>query len=401
VNKADLKALLDQVVSDLVPPSEAVSLWSRKDGSISVGTAGYRAITSAAEMLKSDSAWSTYPHGYLMRVATDALIDSRGDTAVALDAIEAKLNSSLGHQRAYVPFWGFHLCDGLELDFGPYKLAQIGEGRYDSEILGHVRLIYNGQGEEKIREVVGYAKQDTSHIANVPVLIFEYDGGGEGARDIVDPIAEHVGEFMQFAIGAFTKREEVKIVDHRGDYFGRFTNIMPVVSDEPVLYTPNLRRSPYGGLLGTEHADFLKNLGILDLLPKVPAGPSEGNDVDDMLLRAIQMIADGERATSQRLAMVGYVGACDTLFGKRDDAQRYTCTGMAVAMGGDFAANYDLALQQYDRRSRSAHQGFSPEELLPARRFAYASVVYVSERKATLTNKKAIRAHVEPHVPAK
>jgi hypothetical protein len=176
---------------------------------------------------------------------------------------------------------------------------------------------------------------------------------------------------------------------------------MPVVSDEPVLYVPNLRRSPYGGLLGTWHSDALNNMGILDLLPKVPAGPSEGDDVDDMLLRAIQMVADGERATSQRLAMVGYVGACDTLFGKRGQATRYTSAGMAVAMEGDFALNYDLALEQYDKRSRSAHDGFSSEELLPARRFAYKSIAYVSQRKATLTNKEAIHAHIEPHVPAK
>lgn len=388
---------LTDALADLVQPADATSLWSTNLGALSVGASGYRSISTVADQLKSESTWSTYPHGYLMRVVAHSLIAAHADTTKTLELIESTLNEGFGHQRAFVPFWGFHLTDGLALDFGPYRLAQIGEERYEQEVLDPVRRVRSAS-KEQVEEEVAYFRKHTQHVANVPVLIVEYDGAGEGATDHVDPIAEHIGEFMQFAVGGFTARKDVKIIDHRGDYFGRFTSIMPVVSDEPALRTPNLRGNPYGGKFGQSEADRLRKSGILDLLPKVPTGPSEGKAVDDMLLRAIQLLADGERATSQRLAMVGYVGACDTLFGKRDDAQRYTCTGMALAFGGDFAENYKLAVEQYDKRSRSAHQGFSPEELLPARRFAYSSVMYVSERKATLNGKKAIRAHIEPHV---
>jgi hypothetical protein len=191
VNKADLKTLLDQVVSNLVEPSLAISIWSRESGSISVGTAGYRAISAAAEMLKSQPAWNTYPHGYLLRVAADALIDGRGDTAVALDAIEAKLNSGLGHQRAYVPFWGFHLRDGLEFDFGPYKLAQIGEGRYDAEILGHVRLFEHANdrdtavGDRRTPRRRGFVAMLTSRVFAVLVAATTSVGTSASAGDQV------------------------------------------------------------------------------------------------------------------------------------------------------------------------------------------------------------------------
>jgi hypothetical protein len=396
-----LRDLLDAVLSEVVSSKDVTGLWSNERGSLSVGAAGYKSISDAADVLNSESVWSTYPRGFLMRVVAHALIDEHDDTAKAIDNIEARLNSGLGHQRALVPFWGFHLIGGLEMRFGPYLLTQLGERGYEKEVLDHVRLIRSEMRSEEVDEEVAYARKHTAHIANVPVLIVKYHGGGEGAADLVDPIAEHVGEFMQFATGGSTNRNDVKIIDHRGDHFGRFTSIMPVVSDEPALQTLNLRGNPYGAKFGPKEEQVLRQLGVLDLLSKVPAGPSEGKDVDDMLLRAIQLLADAERATSQRLAMVGYIGACDVLFGKRDDAQRYTCTGMALAVGGDFARNYALASEQYEKRSRSVHQGFSPEELIPARRFAYSSILYVSERRSSLTGKKAIRNHIDPHVPPK
>lgn len=392
-----LLALVEAVNEGRSSAAGAYASWSTQAGDIHLSVDGLRSLSEAVEILRRRGAYRTYPRNHLMRVVVHSLLNHPNDPLAALKHAEFQLDSRIGRQRAFVPFWGFHLIDNLALDFGAYRLMQLGRDRYEHEIIENVRKFRVSSND--LEGDLARLREATEHIANVPVLLVEYEGASAGAAEYIDPIADRVAEFMQFATGVLMPREDVKVVDHRGGYFGRFTSVMPVMSDEPSLSLPNLRGNPYGARFGDEGRRWLESASLLELLPKVPAGPTEGRGVDDMLLRAIQLIADGERAISQRQAIVAYVGACDVLFGKRDDAQRYTCTGMALAAGGDFETAFPFANEQYDKRSRSAHDGLSPEEASPARRFAYLSVAYVAARRGTLTSKRAIRAHIEPYVP--
>ena len=83
-------------------------------------------------------------------------------------------------------------------------------------------------------------------------------------------------------------------------------------------------------------------MSALDLLASVPTGPL-AQQRNDMLLRAIQLFADGERAVSLRQAIISYIGSRDTLFGRKGAAEQYTCTGMALRIGGDFKSAYEAA----------------------------------------------------------
>jgi|GEM_PF-6803308 len=350
----------------------------------------------AAVELRAVDAWQTYPLRFLRTVVAHSIIDFGSDFEVAATSIEDSLQENLGRQRAFVGFWGFHLTNGVVLDFGTYRLQQLGPEGYDREIIEPFRA-FRGTDHPDLSEDVARIEKNTDYLRNVPVLIVDYEGAAEGAKDTVRPVAEHVAEFVQFLLApSWRSRDDVKIIDHRGGYHGRFSTVMPVLSlDNDALDLPDVRENPWGGEIGKKQMEVAAHTGILDLLPAVPRGPSKTDSLTDMLLRAIQLFADGERATSQRQAIVSYIGACEALFGHRRQAEQYTCTGIALCLGHDFDAAYRAATALYGQRSRATHQGISPDGIGEARRAAYRSIDYVLRHKAELHSKKAIRRWIE------
>jgi hypothetical protein len=341
----------------------------------------------------------------LRQVVAHAHIDFTDDATKAVEVIEQHLREYFGHQTAFVPFWGIHLDDGVVLDFGAFRLIKLGESGLDREILTPFLEFRSGVGEEQLSRDLAMVRKDYEHVPNVPILPIDYDGAAEGADEFVAPIAERIAEALQFlAAWVINGRSYVRIIDHRGAYFGRFMTIMPVLTRDTNrmapwrLDSPNVRGYPYGPTISADAVAYFKDAGFLELLPSVPSGPSRGDSISSILLRAIQLFSDGERAVSYRQAMIAYVGACDALFGKKDAADLYTCAGMAAASEQDFETAFREAEVLYEARSEAAHRGITPDSIGSARRYAMISIRYVVKHKAQLTNKREIRKWIAPHV---
>jgi hypothetical protein len=400
-----LAYLMRALVEQQVPVSSLSAMWSNGNGVLSIGLVGYATLSNIAAELQSVPKWHTCPVDFLMTIAAHAFLDHRGDAQQSIEQIEQKLNDNVGLQRAFVPFFGFHLEDGLILDFGKYRLQQLGAAGFHSEIIQPLRHIRRTLGEEQIADDIAVITQTFKYTPNVPILTTNYDGSREGATVIVRQIAENVAAFMQLiAAWSVRGREHVKVIDHRGAYVGQFSNFMPVLSLdteslEPLaLGTPNLLENPHGPVITAKDIEYLKTTGLLDLLPEVPSGPTKGESVTAILLRASQLIADGERGVSIRQAIISYIGACDAMFGKSDASELYTCAGIAAASGEDFDSAFAQAKLLYEARSVAAHDGISPETLGPARSIALTCIQFLANRKTVLKNKAAIREWIAPFV---
>jgi hypothetical protein len=116
------------------------------------------------------------------------------------------------------------------------------------------------------------------------------------------------------------------------------------------------------------------------------------------LLRAVRLFAEGERAVSERQAIVSYVGACDALFNHKDKPTLYVTAGMAATSNSRFEDALEVADRLYEERSGSVHLGIEPTSVPVARRFALNAIGYVAAHLDELPTKKAIRTWIEPHV---
>jgi len=401
----NLSQLFGQIWACRTTHNDAVASWNNSLGSLGIDSDGYMAMRCAAELLKGISAWRTYPHKVLENKVAFALIEYGTASQDAVNNVESNLIEGLGHQRAFVPFWGLYLEDGIAINFGKYRFKKLGEFGMNEQIIKPFAEFRSGVEESEYASDIAHVSKTLQHISTMPILIVDFFGTAEGARDFVAPIAEHVAEFLQFVTGwSLQNRHEVKIIDHRGAYFGRFMTIMPVLSREATskepyaLEMPNIRDNPYGAELTNEQYKELQQIGIETLLPIVAEGSRRGNDVKTMLLRAIQLFSDGERAVSQRQAIVAYVGACEALFGKKDEATLFTCAGMAAAMEADFKSSFKFATFLYKSRSEAVHSGMTPVDVEPARKCAKQSIQYVMNNRESLPHKQAIRKWLEPYV---
>jgi hypothetical protein len=404
-----MQRYLRSMLAHRVSPADAIAVWSSGTGTLALGLDGYKALSAIVHDLRRDVALRTYPPNYLRSVIAHSAISASWNETAIVQVVVSTLQSDFGQQRAFVPLWGLHIEPSILLDFGPYKLRTLGETGFVDEILKPLQQIREELGPDQVASDTTAITKDYIHIPQIPALIVDYTGSSEGAEDFVAPIVERVAEVLQFLVARSLRngRNDAKIIDHRGAYFGRFESIMPVVSrdlDRSVptkLDSPNLRGNPWGPTLTMADVDHFRSIGALDWLAAIPEGPRGRDDVTDMLLRAIQLFADGERAVSLRQAMIAYVGVCDTLFGREGAAERYTCTGMALSLDGDFRSGYKAAKSLYESRSSAVHRGLTPDGVGPARQIAYRSLEYVMKNKGWLSSKKAIRAWLEPHVPRK
>jgi len=238
---------------------------------------GYVFLEKIVELLSGVSELKTYPDRYLKRLVVDSVIDNGENIAEIVSALQRSLNESFGHHTAFVPFWGFHIEDDISLQFDRYRLCKLGEEGFQREILLPFQQFRAGVEKSQLNDEIKHIMKQYEHIRNVPILAIGYHGASEGAKEFVSTIAQHVAEFLQFAMASSARlREDVKIIDHTGTYFGRFTSCMPVLSRDHENSTPNrlsgpnLRRNPWGPKLTKDVLDDLKDLGAIDLLVDVP-----------------------------------------------------------------------------------------------------------------------------------
>lgn len=383
--------------------NEVVALWSDLGKTLTLGPAGYKALSEAADDLrKNGTNLRTYPKKYLVDLLARTII-ATGDHTAVIPKVIATLNEQFHKQIALVPFWGVGIEDRIVLQFGPYRLKKLGAAGFHKEVVMPLRSMGRafGHTKKRISDDVKDLIESVKHVPNVPILTVTYDGSREGAGDFVAVIAENVANFLQFIAAPLVGRNGVRPIDHRGAYFGRFSTFMPVLSYDArtsklvSLSRPNLRDNPHGPTITKQLLRDFKKLGGYALLPFVADGPSKSDTPMNMLLRAIQLFADGERAMSERQAIVSYVAACEALFNHREKPEKYACTGIALAFGGDFLETLELAESVYDERSRAAHLGLNPTLTMPARRFAYRSITYIITNFDRFKSKRAIRAWIE------
>lgn len=398
-----IKELLEAIDSQRVPYRNFVASWSNSFGTLSVGKHGLDTISEIADELRNVSSLATFPKDYLTSEIAREYLKHPSQPLVTLAALLETLTQGYSRQQAFVPIWGFEITDDFSLRFGEHVLIKLGEDGFKKQILDPFESFRSAVGPVEFAKELAHIKKSYEHISAVPVLIVTYMGSARGAKDVVDPIATRVSEIMQFLVAWKTVRDRAPVIHHSGAYFGRFMSIMPVLSRDSdmqpfALNSPNIRGFPYGATLNADDVKFFTEAGFLGVLPQVLSNPSRGHGAFSLLLRAIQLFSDGERAISSRQALISYVGACDVLFGKKDAAELYTCAGMAAAAMTPFLETFKRCKRLYGARSDAAHLGVTPTGVEDARYFSMNSIRYVSVNRSELSNKRKIRDWLAPYV---
>jgi len=120
---------------------------------------------------------------------------------------------------------------------------------------------YEAPGRERYR-------QHLLKFPNVPILLVEFYGSVDGAREFVRPVADYVGLFIQFCIGALTDRffDNPVIVDYTGRFTGDWATFMPVMTAEyDRLGFPNLLGFHPDFSFSREDVERLRLLGVLEM----------------------------------------------------------------------------------------------------------------------------------------
>jgi len=384
--------------------AEIVSTYSGYGKSLSLDLGAYRFMREAIEILQSVDAWkAAYPPKALGdRIAWSMMQTNTLDDAVV--RLLAELASDTKEFIAYAPIFGFNLVDGARMTFGKCILEAIGEQRVESEIIDRLRQ-HAANLDEKSRsgEIERIRKLLETH-KNVPILLVPFYGSMVGAFHTVEPVAERVAAFVQFAIGMLTD-ENTHIIDHTGRFTGEFSTYMPVLTPEfDELGFPNVRGIPYRQQLNRDRIARLEEIGVLNLAETFiqPQWTPE-KSIDAMLCRAASCFADGERAVTDLAKIVSYVSAVEVLFGKKDEAEESFCLGLAVASQSErepFPLVYNVAKDIYEERSLATHKGLSPTLQHLARRKAVEAILKVLSLRETVRHRNDLREWVAKGVEA-
>jgi hypothetical protein len=405
VNRSRAKRLLEIMLRQEAPAVDSFSIWTTQKGSLALSLVGALVLTEAARTYQKVDAWKSYPVRFLERLIAVATIEHRPDVDAVLAEMERRLGKDSGRHRAFVPFWGFNLDDDVVLNVGPYEVKVLGEKGFEDEVLRPFRD-FRSVGGRDIGDELERVKKDFRHVSARPGLVIEYEGVADSATEAAAPVGERVSEFLQFIVGVLTPdRGDVRIVDHRGAYVGRFSTFMPVLSmvggaaAPNALRSPNLLKNPAGPTIDEDAAAWLMRSPLAQLLPHALDEPApKSKATTTFLLRAVRLFADAERAVSERQAIVSYVGACDALFNHKEQPTLYVTAGMAATSNSTFEDALEVADRLYEERSGSVHLGIEPTSVPVARRFALNAIWYVVAHIDVLQNKTAIRKWIEPHV---
>lgn len=399
------KRLLEIMLRQAAHGADSFSIWSTKNGSLTLNLVGTRLVTETARTFQKVDAWKSYPVRFIERLIAFTAIERRPDVDAIIAEVERSLVEDSGKHRTFVPFWGFNLEDDVVLNVGPYAVNVLGEDGFEREVLRPF-ADFRSVGGRDLADEIKRAKKDFRHVSARPGLVIEYEGVADSATDAVAPVGERVSEFLQFVVGVLTPdRADIRIIDHRGAYVGRYSTFMPVLStiggaaSPNALSSPNLMKNPAGPTIDGDAAAWLLRSPLARLLPHALDEPGRNSKATmTFVLRAVRLFADGERAVSERQAIVSYVGVCDALFNHKEQPTLYVTAGMAATSNSQFKDALEVADRLYEERSGSVHLGIEPTSVPVARRFALNAIGYVAAHLDKLPNKKAIRKWIEPHV---
>jgi len=410
-NRSKLARLIEAIHANAqVRPKDDVATFSRYGRGFSLDVTGYRTLQEATATLQTVPPWNeAYTADVLQTRIIDAIFAGGETVDDLVTFINDALNADCKHLRAYVAFSGFHLEPDVEINIGKYTLRVLGESGFEEEIIGRLNLHMAGpnwteeERENERQRMRGYLKKHP----NLPILVVEFHGSIEAAQKQVDPIAEGVGLFMQFCIGALTDRyyDNPIIVDHRGRFTGDFAAYMPVMTLEfDQLSFPNLRGFPYDCVISKSDVERLESTGIVALAEQFISPPSTTpNAVQKLLHRAMCAFADAERAVSPLSRIAAYVTACEVFFSQKIRTEAWVTTGMALSNAGndgrDFEQQLALAQAIYEDRSKAVHAGFEPEHVYLARKMALGSIEAMIRKQHELPTRRKIKEWLEPYVP--
>lgn len=410
-NRRKLAQLIEAVRTNAqTNPKDKVVRYLRNGTGFGLDTTGYSALRKATATLQTVASWNeAYTADILQNRLIDAIFDHARTVDDILNFVHDTLNADCKPLRAYVHFSGFHLDPDVEIKIGKHILRVLGEPDIEQEIIGRLNQHMDGPGwtdaqrqheRNRIRE---YVKK---HI-NAPILIVKLHGNIEAVQKQVDPIANGIGLFMQFCVGALTDRyfDNPIIIDHKGRFTGDFESYMPVMTLEfDQLSFPNLRGFPYGCVFTKKDVERLEALGIVALANEfVESYTPTPNAIQKLLHRAMCAFADAERAISPLSRIVAYVTACEVFFSQKPRTEAWVTAGMALSNvgndGRDFKQQLALAQAVYDDRSKAVHVGLEPKHVYIARKLALGSIHAMIQKQHELTTRNKIKKWLEPHVP--
>jgi hypothetical protein len=249
------KRLLEIMLRQEAPGADSFSIWSNKKGSLTLNLVGARLLTDTARTFQKVDAWKSYPVRFLERLIAFTAIEHRPDVDAIVAEVERGLVEDSGKHRAFVPFWGFNLENDVVLNVGPYAVNVLGEDGFEREVLRPF-ADFRSVGGRDVADEIERAQKDFGHVSARPGLVIEYEGVADSATEAVAPVGERISEFLQFVVGVLTPdRADIRIVDHRGAYVGRYSTFMPVLSTIGGAVAPNALSSPnlYQEPRGSDH----------------------------------------------------------------------------------------------------------------------------------------------------
>ena len=407
-DRAGLAGLMVRIcdLSRDAKPGDCLPMYARGSRSISLTEAAGHALREATELLQTVDRWNqAYPTDVIHQRIMRSILDSHTDDE-AVDRLMAGLDADCADLRAYVAFSGFHIPPESKIRFGKHILSVIGPARFEEEVIARLdgHLASSLEDEEDWAKERDRYRELLKKYPNVPILVVEYFGSVDGARERVEPIADRVALFMQVCIGALTDRrfDNPLIVDYRGRFTGDYMALMPVMTKEfGSLSFPNLRGNPWGCSLTLENLKTLEELGVLSMADRFVDADVADDAIDSLLVRAMCAFADGERAIGSLSRITAYVTAAEIFFSRKGMVTKTATTGVAAAVARndkEFEETVDLARFVYRQRSEAVHEGLEPTATFIARKLALGAILGMITRRDMLTNRKQIQSWLDGYL---
>ena len=383
-----------------------VLMHSRGKKSLVLGPAAGQVLDEAIKVLQTVPRWKeAFPTEVIQKRIIDSIFDSETDDE-AVDRLTKGLEGDCAEIKAYVAFSGFHIPPEAKIRFGEHSLSVLGEARFEEEVIGRLdqHLAASPQAEEESAKERARHRETLKKYPNVPILVVQYYGSIDGARDHIEPIANRVALFMQFCIGALTDRhfDNPPIVDYRGRFSGDFMALMPVMTVEfGSLTFPNLRGNPWGCTITADNLKVLVDMGILGLADDFLAPHGADDAIDSLLVRAMCAFAEGERAIGLLTRISAYVTSAEILFSRQGLVTKTVTTGLAAATArnkDEFEKTLDLARFIYRQRSDAVHRGIEPTATFVARKLALEAILGMIKLRESLTNREHIQKWLDKHM---